>query len=260
MPLISTNAKPCPQGQGQMFSGESHGSSLPDSTRCSPGTAAGSSSRTGRGRRSGPRDRFCPTRTDALTAGRHQVRNGAGIGPSRHQEVEMRSMRVPALLAAAVFAAAGMATGTAHSHDKSAAPAAVPLWRSLAGFEKCVGLANNGSTANGTELVLWDCHGHPDQQWAPSAPAGLIQSLAAANKCVGLANNGSTANGTRLVVWDCHGNYDQRWAVYSDNSVRSQAAANKCVGLADNGSTANGTRLVIWDCHGNYDQRWRFGF
>ncbi|NJP82912.1 RICIN domain-containing protein [Streptomyces sp. AA8] len=136
----------------------------------------------------------------------------------------MRPVRIPALIAAAVFAAMGLATGTAHGHDTSAA---VPLWRSLAGFEKCVGLANNGSTANGTELVVWDCHGHPDQQWAPSAPAGLIQSLAAASKCVGLANNGSTANGTRLVVWDCHGNPDQRWAVYSDNSVRSQAGARR---------------------------------
>ncbi|MEU1818870.1 RICIN domain-containing protein [Streptomyces roseifaciens] len=77
----------------------------------------------------------------------------------------MRPIRIPALIAAAVLAATGLATGTAHGHDKSAAPAAVPLWRSLAGFEKCVGLANNGSTANGTELVVWDCHGNYDQRW-----------------------------------------------------------------------------------------------
>ena len=30
---------------------------------------------------------------------------------------------------------------------------------------KCVGLANKGSTANGTPLVLWDCHLNPDQRW-----------------------------------------------------------------------------------------------
>ena len=30
---------------------------------------------------------------------------------------------------------------------------------------KCVGLADNGSTANGTRLVLWDCHLHVDQRW-----------------------------------------------------------------------------------------------
>jgi hypothetical protein len=30
---------------------------------------------------------------------------------------------------------------------------------------KCVGLANMGSTSNGTALILWDCHLHPDQQW-----------------------------------------------------------------------------------------------
>jgi hypothetical protein len=30
---------------------------------------------------------------------------------------------------------------------------------------KCVGLADNGSTVNGTRLVLWTCHGNPDQSW-----------------------------------------------------------------------------------------------
>jgi hypothetical protein len=34
---------------------------------------------------------------------------------------------------------------------------------------KCVGLAERGSTVNGTQLVIWDCHLHADQQWQMAA-------------------------------------------------------------------------------------------
>ncbi|MFJ1766810.1 RICIN domain-containing protein [Amycolatopsis sp. NPDC088138] len=134
--------------------------------------------------------------------------------------------------------------------------------RSLASpAAKCVGLADNGSTANGTRLVLWDCHYNVDQYWYwGNGP--LVRSTASGypnGKCVGLANNGSTANGTDLVLWDCHGNPDQQWSwvsVPAGGWAWKNTPSGKCVGLADNGSTANGTRLVLWDCHYHVDQRW----
>ncbi|GAA0347678.1 RICIN domain-containing protein [Streptomyces olivoreticuli] len=137
------------------------------------------------------------------------------------------------------------------------------LWYSLAANNKCVGLANGGSTANGTELVVWDCHGHLDQRWTnfQSGSGWAIASLAADNKCVGLADGGSTANGTRLVLWNCHGHRDQQWhSITGDDLIYSNAADNKCIGLADGGSTANGTRLVLWNCHGHRDQQWRIDY
>ncbi|WP_344117566.1 trypsin-like serine protease [Streptomyces blastmyceticus] len=137
-------------------------------------------------------------------------------------------------------------------------------WRSLAvpDQNKCVGLANAGSTVNGTELVLWDCHKHADQWWTVDPETHLLHSLAGPGRCVGLADAGSTKNGTHLVVWDCHGRSDQRWQLLDDYTVRSLAAdppTRKCVGLANGGSTANGTPLVLWDCHRNPDQRWKRG-
>jgi hypothetical protein len=134
--------------------------------------------------------------------------------------------------------------------------------RSLASTpSKCVGLANNGSTANGTRLVLWDCHLNVDQYWYWGG-GPLLRSTASGypnGKCVGLANNGSTANGTELVLWDCHGNPDQQWswvALATPGWALKNTPSNKCVGLANGGSTANGTRLVLWDCHLHLDQRW----
>ncbi|WP_410656977.1 RICIN domain-containing protein [Amycolatopsis sp. lyj-112] len=130
--------------------------------------------------------------------------------------------------------------------------------RSVASMStKCVGLDNNGSSANGTRLVLWDCHLNADQYWYWAGSTALRSS--ASGKCVGLANYGSTANGTELVLWDCHGNPDQQWhwvALSTPGWALKNTPSNKCVGLANKGSTANGTRLVLWDCHLNVDQRW----
>ncbi|WP_433512168.1 RICIN domain-containing protein [Nonomuraea sp. CA-143628] len=143
---------------------------------------------------------------------------------------------------------------------QASALSSTALRSNAAGTAKCIGLANNGSTANGTPLVIWDCHFHPDQIWQGNNDRS-IRTLAGSGKCVGLANNGSTANGTPLVIWDCHLHPDQQWrfAALGANiySIRSFAASTpKCVGLANNGSTANGTPLVIWDCHLHPDQQW----
>jgi hypothetical protein len=126
-------------------------------------------------------------------------------------------------------------------------------WSSI----QCVGTANNGSMANGTEAILWDCHGNFDQRWHLTTD-GLIKN-ALSGKCIGLANKGSLQNGTPLVVWDCHGHPDQHWvsnktgADSFTGTLHNQYATDKCIGLANNGSMDNGTGLVVWDCHGHAD-------
>ncbi|MFD1536982.1 RICIN domain-containing protein [Nonomuraea guangzhouensis] len=168
-----------------------------------------------------------------------------------------------AVIASGILATPGATaeTGSAGQPVVAAHANALPstVLRSKAGSGKCVGLGNGGSIANGTPLVIWDCHFHPDQIWQGNNDRS-IRTLAGSGKCVGLANRGSTENGTPLVIWDCHLNPDQQWrfaAMGGDTySIRSFAGNNKCVGLANRGSTANGTQLVIWDCHLNPDQRW----
>ncbi len=167
------------------------------------------------------------------------------------------------LIASAVLALTG-ATATA---APSTATQAGPLFnlRNAAdpNGNKCVGLANNGSTANGTILVLWDCHLNFDQWWYRGDDGVSLRSNASGypqGKCIGLADNGSDRNGTRLVLWDCHLHPDQWWRMQDLGdgtfALVSAAGQNKCVGLANNGSTANGTPLVLWDCHFHPDQRW----
>ena len=64
-----------------------------------------------------------------------------------------------------VAAAAAGLLGSGPAWGATAQAGTITEIRSAAGAAKCVGLADNGSTANGTRLVLWDCHGHADQQW-----------------------------------------------------------------------------------------------
>lgn len=117
---------------------------------------------------------------------------------------------------------------------------------------KCLGTANFGSMANGTPLIVWDCHAGTDQRWILQGER-IINTFS--GKCVGTANFGSMENGTPLIVWDCHDGSDQKWVLHGD-SVRNRISG-KCLGTANFGSMANGTQLIVWDCHSGSDQRWR---
>ena len=130
------------------------------------------------------------------------------VRPTRRLGLALAAAASAALTLTGTTATAAPSAGTHASGIFSLRSAAVPAGN------KCVGLADNGSTANGTELVLWDCHLHPDQWWYKGDDGVSLRSYASGypnGKCVGLANNGSTANGTRLVLWDCHYHPDQRW-------------------------------------------------
>jgi hypothetical protein len=72
----------------------------------------------------------------------------------------------------------------------------------------CVQLAN-GSTADGTDLVLASCDGSPAQQFVLNVRHDLVSTLA--DKCTDVRDNG-TDNGTRLQLWSCSGSPNQKWS------------------------------------------------
>ena len=65
-----------------------------------------------------------------------------------------------------------------------------------------------GSTASGTPVQLWDCHGGANQVWQSRADGTLWNPLS--NKCLD-APGWSSADGTRLQIWDCNGGTNQAW-------------------------------------------------
>ncbi|MEU4770192.1 RICIN domain-containing protein [Actinosynnema sp. NPDC023794] len=107
------------------------------------------------------------------------------------------------------------------------------------------------STANGSAVHLWDCHGGTNQRWTHTASKQLVVY---GNKCLDAYGAGTTP-GTQTVIWDCHGGTNQQWNVNSDGTITS-VQSGLCVD-AYGGGTANGTRIVLWTCNNGANQKWQ---
>ncbi|WP_371778005.1 glycoside hydrolase family 27 protein [Streptosporangium subroseum] len=120
------------------------------------------------------------------------------------------------------------------------------------GSGRCLDVTG-ASQANGTQVVIWDCNGQSNQQWA-STSAGELRVYG--NKCLDVNNNG-TADGTGVLIWDCNGQNNQKWRLNSDGTITA-IGANKCLDVAGN-ATTNNAGLQIWTCTGGANQRWTRG-
>nr|WP_229806085.1 lectin [Microbispora rosea] len=117
------------------------------------------------------------------------------------------------------------------------------------GSGRCLDVTG-ASQANGTEVVIWDCHGQANQQWTFTG-AGELRVYG--NKCLDVYDRG-TADGTPVIIWDCNGQDNQKWRFNPDGTITA-VGADKCLDVANYG-TANGSKVHIWTCHGGTNQRW----
>jgi alpha-galactosidase len=105
----------------------------------------------------------------------------------------------------------------------------------------------NSSTANGTQPVIWDCNGAPNQKWTVSG-----QALQALGKCLD-APVGATA-GAKVQLWDCNGGTNQQWTFQANGTIRGNQSG-LCLDVSNN-QTANGTLTLLWTCSGATNQLW----
>jgi mannan endo-1,4-beta-mannosidase len=82
------------------------------------------------------------------------------------------------------------------------------------GSGRCLDVPNS-STANGTQVAIWDCSGNANQAWTATS-AKQLQVYG--NKCLDAYAGGTTA-GTRAVIWDCNGGTNQQWNVNSNGTI-----------------------------------------
>ena len=106
-----------------------------------------------------------------------------------------------------------------------------PTWTQIQNYQdpsKCLGVYGSGTSVP-TNLVIWDCNGHADQEWqfvpwqvdSRGAPAGcfVIQNQNAAGKVIGVFN-ADTSDGAQTVIWDNlseQGHHDQVWCPFALN-------------------------------------------
>jgi len=114
---------------------------------------------------------------------------------------------------------------------------------------RCIDVPGS-TTANGSQVQLWDCHGGTNQRWTYTAGKQLTVY---GNKCLDASGAGTT-NGTAVVIWDCHGGLNQQWNINANGTI-SNVQSGLCVD-ASGAATANGTRIVLWSCNGGANQRW----
>lgn len=123
---------------------------------------------------------------------------------------------------------------------------------------KCVDVVG-GSTADGAEIIQYDCHGGANQQWTlRDAGGGYVQIVSAASgKCLDISG-ASTTDGARAILWTCGSGANQQWQRRDAGGGNVQFVARhsgKCLDLV-NAGTANGVRLQQFTCGTGTNQQW----
>ncbi|MGW6443208.1 ricin-type beta-trefoil lectin domain protein [Lentzea sp. NPDC055074] len=104
---------------------------------------------------------------------------------------------------------------------------------------------NGGGTANGTQMIAWDCHTNANQRFS-----GNGQALQVVGKCLDAPLN--AGSGARVQIWDCNGGTNQNWTIGTNGTVTSVQT-----GLCLNSTgTANGAAVTVATCNGSTGQRW----
>lgn len=123
---------------------------------------------------------------------------------------------------------------------------------------KCVDVVS-GSTADGAEIIQYDCHGGANQRWRlEDADGGYHRIVSEASGGCLDVDGSSTADGARIIQWACNGGANQQWRLRDAGDGHVELVARhsgKCLDVIDS-STANGTRLQQHDCRGGASQQW----
>lgn len=106
---------------------------------------------------------------------------------------------------------------------------------------------NGANSANGTQMVIWDCNSGANQQFTVNGKA-----LQVMGKCLDMPSN--AAAGTRVRIWDCQGGTNQQWNINSTGTI-SNVQNGLCLDVNAAG-TANGSAVIVWNCHTGANQRW----
>ncbi len=70
---------------------------------------------------------------------------------------------------------------------------------------------NGGSKDNGAQVLQWDCHGGPNQQWRLQRDGDGFRFVSVnSGRCIGV-DSGSPNPGAAARQWDCDNSANQRW-------------------------------------------------
>lgn len=135
------------------------------------------------------------------------------------------------------------------SLNPAAPPVGTPVSLVNPQSNRCLDVTG-AATAEGTQLIIWDCHDGANQRWTRT-DAGEFRVYG--DRCLDVDGNG-TANGTKIQIWTCNGTSAQHFTFNANGSLTG-AGAGKCVDVTA-GGTANGTLVQLYECNGTGAQIW----
>jgi Ricin-type beta-trefoil lectin domain len=151
-----------------------------------------------------------------------------------------KATRLAALGAPAIFG--GCATTVVMPSD----PTPVLGAQILSSVGGCIDV-RDGATADGTPIVLFQCHGSPNQRWFIGQ--GEIEENY--GSCLDVQGSAGVA-GSVIILVTCNGRPSQQWRVVDGQIM---GIGDKCLDSA--GSAAvNLTPLTLADCAGTPSQKW----
>jgi hypothetical protein len=118
------------------------------------------------------------------------------------------------------------------------------------GSNRCLDVPNS-SSANGTQVQIWDCNGGANQSWNLTSGKQL---QVYGNKCLDVTG-AATAAGSKVQIYDCNGGTNQQWNLNSNGTITG-VGSGLCLDVVAAG-TANGSLIQIWTCTGGSNQNWR---
>lgn len=83
--------------------------------------------------------------------------------------------------------------------------------RQPAGLGKCADIS--GGTENHASVVLWSCHGGPNQKWTYNASTKALVNPQS-GRCLDIPES-SDRDGTQLQIFDCNSTAAQQWSLPS---------------------------------------------
>jgi Ricin-type beta-trefoil lectin domain len=116
----------------------------------------------------------------------------------------------------------------------------------MSGMGECIDV-RDGVTADGTPIVLVQCHGSPNQRWFIGQ--GEIEENY--GSCLDVQGSAGIA-GSPIILVTCNGRPSQQWRVVEG---RIMGIGDKCLD-AGGGAAADLTPLTLADCQATAGQKW----
>jgi hypothetical protein len=116
----------------------------------------------------------------------------------------------------------------------------------LASAGGCIDV-RDGVTADGTPIVLFQCHGSPNQRWF----IGRGEIAENYGSCLDVQGSASV-DGAAIILVTCNRRPSQQWRVIDGQII---GLGNKCLDSKDGGA-ADLTPLVLSECRATPSQTW----